>query len=65
MKKTTLFLAFCLLATLAFAQQKDDKQLFANFDKMLSEQFKTNETGATVSLMLDAAGNYTYKLVKN
>jgi CubicO group peptidase (beta-lactamase class C family) len=59
MKKTTLFLAFCLLANLAFAQQKDDKQLFANFDKMLSEQFKTNETGATA--LVARKGQVIYK----
>ena len=47
MKKTFLFITFGLLFNLAFAQQKDDKQLFAEFDKLLSEQYKTNETGAT------------------
>jgi CubicO group peptidase (beta-lactamase class C family) len=59
MKKTTIFLTFCLLANLAFAQQKDDKQLFANFDKMLSEQFKTNETGATA--LVARKGQVIYK----
>ncbi|TAD85119.1 MAG: SusF/SusE family outer membrane protein [Bacteroidetes bacterium] len=47
MKNSILLLAFGLLFNLAFAQQKDDKQLFAEFDKMLSAQYKTNETGAT------------------
>ena len=53
MKKQTLILArtliltFGLLFNLTYAQQKDDKQLFIEFDKMLSEQFKTDETGAT------------------
>ncbi len=47
MKKVILFLTFGFLFQLAVAQQKDDKQLAADFDKLLSEQFKTNETGAT------------------
>ncbi|MFN0203363.1 MAG: serine hydrolase domain-containing protein [Bacteroidia bacterium] len=47
MRKSILLPAFGLLFNLAFAQQKDDKKLFAEFDKMLSEQYKTNETGAT------------------
>jgi CubicO group peptidase (beta-lactamase class C family) len=59
MKKSILFLALGLLANLAFAQQKDDKQLFADFDKMLSEQFKTNETGATA--LVARKGQIIYK----
>jgi CubicO group peptidase (beta-lactamase class C family) len=59
MKKTIAFLAFCLLANLTFAQQKDDKQLFTEFDKMLSEQFKTNETGATA--LIARKGQIIYK----
>ena len=59
MKKTILFLALSLLVNLAFAQQKDDKQLFADFDKMLSEQFKTNETGATA--LVSRKGQIIYK----
>jgi CubicO group peptidase (beta-lactamase class C family) len=59
MKKTILFLAFGIMFQLAFAQQKEDKQLFANFDKMLSEQFKTNETGATA--LVARKGQIIYK----
>ncbi len=59
MKKITLFLAFWLLFNLALAQQKDDKQLFTDFDKMLSEQFKTNETGATA--LVARKGQIIYK----
>ncbi len=47
MKKQTLILVFGLLVNPSYAQQINIKQ--ANqFDKMLSEQFKNNETGATV-----------------
>ena len=59
MKKKILFLNVCLLANLAFAQQKDDKQLFSEFDKMLSEQYKTNETGATA--LVARNGQIVYK----
>ncbi len=59
MKKTFLFLALSLLVNIAFAQQKDDKQLFAEFDKMLSEQYKTNETGATA--LVARKGQIIYK----
>lgn len=48
MKKQTLFLVLGLWFQLTFAQQKSNEQLADVFDKMLSEQFKTNETGATV-----------------
>jgi CubicO group peptidase (beta-lactamase class C family) len=59
MKKTLLFLAFSLLANISFAQQKDDKQLAADFEKMLSEQFKNNETGATA--LVTRKGQIIYK----
>ena len=59
MKKTFFLLAFCLLVNISFAQQKDDNQLFADFDKMLSEQFKTNETGATA--LVARKGQIIYK----
>ena len=60
MKKKILFLTFCLCATHVFAQQKkDDKQLFYDFDKMLSDQYKTNETGATV--LVASKGQIIYK----
>lgn len=59
MNKTIQFLAFCLLVNISFAQQKDDNQLFADFDKMLSEQFKTNETGATA--LVARKGQIIYK----
>jgi CubicO group peptidase (beta-lactamase class C family) len=44
----TLILAFTLLFNLSYAQPKDDKQLATYFDKILSEQFKTDEPGVTV-----------------
>jgi CubicO group peptidase (beta-lactamase class C family) len=58
-KKSILLLAFGFLFNLAFAQQKDDKQLFANFDKLLSEQYKTNEPGATA--LVAKKGQIVYK----
>lgn len=57
--KQTLILAFVLLFNLAYAQQKDDKQLAAYFDKILSEQFKTDEPGATV--LASRNGQIIYK----
>jgi CubicO group peptidase (beta-lactamase class C family) len=59
MKKVILLLAFGVLFNLAFAQQKNDKQLSADFDKMLSEQYKTNETGATA--LVARNGQIVYK----
>lgn len=59
MKKKILFFTICLFANLAFAQQKDDKQLFSKLDKILSEQYKTNETGATV--LVSRKGQIIYK----
>jgi CubicO group peptidase (beta-lactamase class C family) len=47
MKKQLLVLAFGLLFHHSYAQQENVEQLASGFDKMLSEQFKTNETGAT------------------
>jgi len=44
---TILFLIFGFLTNLIFAQQKEDKQLVTYFDKMLSEQFKSDEPGIT------------------
>ena len=41
---TTLFVLGAVFNN-ATAQSKDDKQLTAAIDKLLSEQFKTNETG--------------------
>ena len=55
----TLFLAFALLFNLTYAQQKDDKQLATYFDKILSEQFKTDEPGATV--LVSRNGQIIYK----
>lgn len=59
MKKSLLFIAFSLFANLTFAQQRDDKQLTAEFDKMLSGQFKTNEPGVTV--LVARKGQIIYK----
>ncbi|HRH64680.1 MAG TPA: serine hydrolase domain-containing protein [Bacteroidia bacterium] len=54
-----LFLTLCLLADHTFAQQIDNKQLFSGFDKMLSEQYKSNETGATA--LVARNGRILYK----
>lgn len=59
MKKQNLIFAFTLLINLTYAQQKDDKQLVAYFDKILSEQFKTDEPGATV--LVSRNGQIIYK----
>jgi CubicO group peptidase (beta-lactamase class C family) len=48
MKKQIIMLALGLAVHLASAQQKSDGQLAADFDKMLSGQFRASETGATV-----------------
>ena len=47
MENIILFLTVCLFVNLAFAQQRNDKQLFSVFDKILSKKYKNNETGAT------------------
>lgn len=57
--KQTLILAFGLLFNLADAQQKDDKLLTTVFDSLFSEQFKTNEPGATV--LVSRNGQIIYK----
>lgn len=59
MKKSILLLAFGLVFNLIFAQQKDDQVLFAEFDKMLSEQYKANETGVTA--LVARKGQIIYK----
>ncbi len=53
-----LILTFGLLVH-TLAQQKDDKQLATYFDKILSEQFKTDETGATA--LVSRNGQIIYK----
>ncbi len=47
MKKHTLLFVFGLLFNLTYAQQKNASQVTTEFDRILSEQFKPNETGAT------------------
>lgn len=59
MKKLVLIIAFGLLFNLTYAQQKNAKQLAAEYDKMLSQQFKSNETGATV--LVARNGEIVYK----
>src|SRR5437868_10938323 len=47
MKKSIVILILCgIFFNAASAQQKDDKQLSAQFDKVLEKEFKPNETGA-------------------
>jgi CubicO group peptidase (beta-lactamase class C family) len=57
--KITLILAFGFLFKLSYAQQKDDKQLATYFDKILSEQFKTDEPGITA--LVSRNGQIIYK----
>lgn len=59
MKKQTLILIFGFLFQLTFAQQKNDVQLTSEFDKLLSEQFQPNETGATVLVSRNGQIIYT------
>ncbi|MGZ5190174.1 MAG: serine hydrolase [Flavisolibacter sp.] len=59
MKKQTLILAFTLVFQITFSQQKDVKQLSAEFDKILANQYKPNETGATV--LIARKGQVIYK----
>jgi CubicO group peptidase (beta-lactamase class C family) len=59
MKKTTFIIAYTLLFNLLFAQPKDDQQLVTYFDKVLSEQFKADEPGATV--LVSRHGQVIYK----
>jgi hypothetical protein len=54
-----LVVGFLLFALSAMAQKQDDKQLFTDFDKLLSEQFKPNENGATA--LVDRNGQVIYK----
>jgi CubicO group peptidase (beta-lactamase class C family) len=57
--KHTLILAFGLLFNLTYAQQKDDEQLVTHFDKILSEQFITDEPGVTA--LVSRNGQIIYK----
>jgi len=60
MKKSILILTLCtLLFNAANAQQNDSKQLFAAFDKLIEQQFKPNEPGATV--LVGKNGKIIYK----
>ena len=65
MQKVTIVLAHVLIlasilsSSPASAQQKDLKQLTDTFDKMLSEQFKPHEPGATV--LVSRNGQIIYK----
>ncbi|MBX2990120.1 MAG: serine hydrolase [Bacteroidetes bacterium] len=59
MRAVAIVLAFVLTFSLASAQQKDLRQLSNTFDKILSEQFKPHEPGATVLVARD--GQIVYK----
>jgi CubicO group peptidase (beta-lactamase class C family) len=59
MKRKILITALGLWLNLTYAQQKNDRQIVAEFDKLLSEQFKTNETGATA--LVSRNGRVIYK----
>lgn len=57
--KISLIVALLIFVLSANAQKQDDKQLFAEFDKLLSEQFKPNETGGTA--LVARNGQIIYK----
>lgn len=57
MKKRILIPVFALLVNIGFAQKND--KLTVEFDKILSEQFKSNETGATA--IVAKKGKVIYK----
>lgn len=59
MKKTALMLACGMIFNLAGAQQKTDKQLATEFDKILNAEFKPNEPGVTV--LVSRKGDIVYK----
>ena len=59
MKKLIFLLSFALLFNITFAQQKTDSQLATEFDKLLSEQFKTDEPGVTA--LVSRNGQIIYK----
>lgn len=59
MKKQTLILVIGLLFHFTFAQQKSNVQLTSEFDKLLSEQFKADEPGATVLVSRNGQVIYT------
>jgi CubicO group peptidase (beta-lactamase class C family) len=61
MKKLTLLLVFGFLFNFAFvqAQQTDVTQLTAEFDKMMSEQYKSDEPGATA--LISRKGEVIFK----
>ena len=47
MKQQIIFIAIGLWFNMAIAQQVNDQHIIAEFDKLLLEQFKADETGAT------------------
>ena len=60
MKRIILIPALCVVfLNTSNAQQKDSKQLSTAFDKVLEQQFKPNETGATV--LISKNGKIIYK----
>lgn len=59
MKKSILLVFMGLLFNLSLAQQTDEQQISAKLDKMLGEQYKANETGATV--LIARKGQVIYK----
>jgi CubicO group peptidase (beta-lactamase class C family) len=59
MKKGMLFIVFALISAFCIGQQPANKNLSAEFDKLLSAQFKPNEPGATV--LVAKKGQIIYK----
>nr|HMU05479.1 serine hydrolase domain-containing protein [Saprospiraceae bacterium] len=60
MRSLFVFLFFIAIATFTIhAQAPTDKALIAKFDQLLSEKFKSNETGATA--LISKKGQIIYK----
>lgn len=59
MKKQLLSIILGLLSIFSFAQNKDLQELSAQFEKIISQQFKANEPGATV--LVSRKGEVIYK----
>ncbi|MCW3119857.1 MAG: serine hydrolase [Chitinophagaceae bacterium] len=59
MKKCNLVLALTFLVSAAFGQQNDEHKLTSEFDRLLGEQFRSNETGAAV--LVARKGKVIYK----
>ena len=59
MKRSVVLLLCAVLYNYVYAQQKNNGQLIAAFDKVLNEEFKINETGAVA--LVSRNGKIIYK----